>query len=835
MRNILFTICFFCYSVVALAQLKSPADYFPNYGKQVTYYHQVEEYFNYLVQNSKNIQYRKYGITTQERNLNAYYISSESNLNQLEKIRLQHLSNIGMHSGKTEAIQDKVIVWLSFNVHGNEIGAIESALKVAFQLLSPENKEAQQWLKETIVILDPCLNPDGFSRYANWLRDISGSKTHPKLSDREHMEPWPGGRQNHYVYDLNRDWAWQTQIESQQRMDFYHEWMPNIHVDVHEMGYNEPYFFPPAAEPFHDQITNYQKEFHQKVGAFTAKKFDKQGWMYYSGERFDLFYPSYGDTYPSFNGAIGMTYEQGGIGAGRAIQKQNGEILTLQDRIDHHTTAVLAAVELASKQKENLIKEFNHYFKENRKNPKSKYKTYVVKNSPKNTELLKLLKRNRIESAFAAAILKTKGLHYQSNIEKSFIIEPDDIIIKTDQPKSVLTQVLFDLNPRLTDSLTYDITAWALPFAYGVETYALKSDITIKTQTHLESKAKIQPSEMPVAYYIGWNDRNSTSTLSKLLQQNFRVRYAKKNSNFGTTKIKAGGLIVAKGDNIMIPDFETSLIKILEENSEYIGLESGFGSSGADLGGEYYPLIQTPKVMLFAGNKVSNIDFGQVWFYMDKVIDYPVSIVDTQNFFRINWSEYNTLVMPEGNYNFSEAEMKVLDDFVNRGGKIIAIGNALSTFEDREGYKLTAFATNEEKELVKKEQEELLLKNRFSNYDANERRFINTNFTGAIIENKVDTTHPLSFGLGDPYFSIKTSDKSYKLLKGVQNVIYVPKDYKSFGFIGSSVKKSLQEIVTYSVEYKGNGTVIYMVDNPLFRGFWENGNLLFSNALFFVK
>ncbi|RZJ52868.1 MAG: hypothetical protein EOO45_31580, partial [Flavobacterium sp.] len=346
MKNFI-AVLFICFGIALNAQVVSPGEFLPNYGRQVSYYHQVENYFNHLVANSQYIQQRPYGQTTQERNLNAYYISTPENLNNLENIRLTNLSNIGL-SSRPSSVNEKAIVWLSFNVHGNEAGAIESAMSVAFELVNPNNPETKKWLENTIVILDPCLNPDGFARYSNWLRDISGRETHPGLNDREHMEPWPGGRQNHYAYDLNRDWAWQTQIETQQRMELYNLWMPQVHVDVHEMGYNEPYFFPPAAEPFHDFITKAQRDFHNTIGEATSKKFDAQGWNYYTRERFDLFYPSYGDTYPSFNGAVGMTYEQGGIGAGRAISLANGNVLTLQHRIDHHKTAVLAAVETAS-------------------------------------------------------------------------------------------------------------------------------------------------------------------------------------------------------------------------------------------------------------------------------------------------------------------------------------------------------------------------------------------------------------------------------------------------------------------------------------------------------
>ncbi|WP_333695049.1 M14 family zinc carboxypeptidase [Flavobacterium sp.] len=820
-----------CNSV--FSQVQSPAEFLPNYGKQVTFYHQVEAYFKHLTEQSQWIKHQTYGQTTQERNLNAYFISTPENLKNLEVIRKNHLHEIGLYPNKSLDYKDVNVIWLSFNVHGNEIGAIESSLAIAFELINPKNSNTQKWLEDTVVILDPCLNPDGFSRYANWLRDISGKKTHPGLTDREHMEPWPGGRQNHYVYDLNRDWAWQTQLESQLRMNLYHEWMPMVHVDVHEMGFNEPYFFPPAAEPFHEQITPFQRDFHKKIGELTSKKFDKEGWMYYSGERFDLFYPSYGDTYPSFNGAIGMTYEQGGIGAGRAVNLKNGTVLTIQDRIDHHKMAVMAAVELSFVLKENLRKEFRNYFRDSRKKPKGKYQTYIVKNNAKNQELLKLLNRNRIETFFADETRKLTGYHYQSNKEKTFTVEPNDIIVSVNQPRAVLTQVLFEPHHKLSDSLSYDITAWALPMAYGVDSYALKTPLSIKTKTQINSYTTPLPSAV-YAFYIPWNNRSSARVLSQLHQNKIKVRYAKKEVLFGNQKIERGGLIVTKGDNTGIQNFENTVSKLISEKSDFVGLESGFAENGGDLGGENYPLLSAPKVLVLGGAGVSNIDFGQVWFFMDQVVEYPLSIVEMAHFNRINWSDYTTLILPDGWYNFSDNQKKQIDEFIDKGGKVIAIDGALSVFEDREGYSLTAYATEEEKSNAQKSNEEEQLKSRYLDFEGYERRSISSFIPGAIIENRLDRTHPLAFGLGENYFSLKTSDRSYKVLKNVQNVVYIPQNYISSGFIGHKLKKNIEETVSFAVEYKRNGKIIYMIDNPLFRGFWENGNLLFSNALFLV-
>lgn len=813
------------------AQLLSPKQYIPSYENQVTFYNEVENYFGYLCKNSTQIKHIPYGKTYQGRNLNAYIVTSNNNLNQLEKIRLAHLSQTGLVNETTNK-SEKAIVWLSFNVHGNEIGAIESAMQITYELLN--NTEYQSWLNDLIIIIDPCLNPDGFSRYANWLRDVSHKNTHPSLSDREHMEPWPGGRQNHYIYDLNRDWAWQTQIETQQRIALYHLWMPQVHVDVHEMGFNEPYFFPPAAEPYHEQITPYQREFHKKIGEITSKKFDKEGWLYYSGERFDLFYPSYGDTYPSYNGAIGMTYEQGGIGAGRAVTLKNGDVLTIKDRIEHHTKAVLAAVELSYLEKNNLNKNFFTFFKESRSNPKSKFKTYIIKKNEKNKQLVELLQKNRIEYFYANEKLNTRGWHYQTAKETSFTIEPNDLIISVNQPKAVLTQVLFEPNSKLSDSLSYDITAWSLPFAYGVETYGLKNFTTIKTKPLLE-KTEILFSNNFYAIYIPWNGTHSAKILSAFIKKNGKVRMVKKASIVNDIALQLGGLIITKADNKHLIEFDKVIKELIQEKDDVKILPSGFANGGGDLGGENYPLLQAPKILLLAGKEVSNIDFGMVWYHIDNVLQYPLSVVDIQYFNRISWSDYTTLILPDGYYSFTESQRKTIDDFVFKGGKIIAMNGALQLFEDKQGYNLTPFATEEEKELAKKEADQAQLSERFLNYEGIERRFMSALIPGAIIENVIDTTHPLCYGLGTKYFSLKTSERYYKPLKNALNPIYVPKDYKSYGFIGSKLKSKLEETATFSIDYVGNGKVIYMVDNPLFRGFWENGNLLFSNALFLVE
>ncbi|WP_413998634.1 M14 family zinc carboxypeptidase [Flavobacterium sp. W1B] len=835
MKKTLFSLLFLLLAVVSVsAQLKSPSEFLPNYGKQVSYYHQVEAYFNQLTEQSTSIKKQKYGQTSEERDLNVYYISTPENLANLDQIRNNNLAAIGLSDKRTKTVGDKVIVWLSFDVHGNEIAGTESALTVAYELLNPANPESKTWLENTIVILDPCLNPDGYARYGNWLREISGKRTHPELNDREHMEVWPGGRYNHYVFDMNRDWAWQTQIESQQRLALYNDWLPQVHVDVHEMGYNSPYFFPPSAEPWHEYIEKFQKDFHNILGEKISKKFDQENWLYNTRERFDMFYPSYGDTYPTYNGAVGMTFEQGGIGAGREVLLENGSLLTIQERLTHHAKAVLTTVGAASSEADNLIQGFRGFMTNSRKTIKGNYRTYVLKNNPKLEQLADLLKKNRIEFAYADGNQKASGFNYQTQKDKSFSIEPNDLIIKVDQPKAILTQVLFEPYQKLNDSLSYDITAWALPLAFGVEGYALKTSPALKTKATIEAAIQNTP-ENVYAFHIPWNNRISAQVLALLHQKNIKVRSALKKAVFGQITVEVGGLIVSKGDNPKVVDFEKKVSEIIKIKKDYNLITTGYSVNGKDLGSENFNLLKAPKIALLSGKGVGSTEFGSVWFYLDEVVGYPVSIVETSNFNRLNLTTYNTLILADGNYDFSNDQQKRIEDWIKNGGKVIAMNNALSVFTDKEGYALSLFESEEDKKASEKEVKDIELKERFLDYEGTERRAISSTISGAIIENVLDVTHPMSFGLGDKYFSLKTDDKRYSLLKKALNVAYVPKDYKSYGFIGHNIKNKLSKTVSFAVESKEKGKVIYMIDNPLFRGFWENGNLLFSNALFLVN
>ncbi|WP_455168994.1 M14 family metallopeptidase, partial [Aegicerativicinus sediminis] len=360
MKNLFSLVIFITINFCLGQNISSPSEFLGyELGSEFTRHHRVIDYFKEISETLPGqVVLKQYGSTYEGRPLYVAIISSSKNIGNLEQIRRAHMGNTGIMENTGN---DFPIVWLSYNVHGNEASSTEASMLTLYKLLT----EKTDWLENVVVIIDPCINPDGRDRYVNWYNQ---TRNHPYSANRnssEHREPWPGGRPNHYLFDLNRDWVWASQIETQARLKIYNDWMPHIHVDFHEQYINDPYYFAPAAEPFHENITDWQREFQTIIGKNHAKYFDQNGWLYFTRERFDLLYPSYGDTYPTFMGAIGMTYEQAGHGlAGLGINNDEGIELTLKDRLLHHTVTGLSTVEMAVSNAPKMLSEFKQFFSE---------------------------------------------------------------------------------------------------------------------------------------------------------------------------------------------------------------------------------------------------------------------------------------------------------------------------------------------------------------------------------------------------------------------------------------------------------------------------------------
>ncbi len=824
-----------------LGQIPTPADFLGyELGERFTRHAQVLGYFEQVAEQKATVTLVRYGETNEHRPLAVTYITSPENVAQLAAIQVANLARTGLGEGDSQVFNDLAIVWLSYNVHGNEAVSTEAAMRVLYELASGNNAQAVEWLKNTVVIIDPCINPDGRDRYVNWYNQKANTILNPHPESWEHDEPWPGGRMNHYLFDLNRDWAWATQQETQERLKLYNQWLPHIHADYHEQGINSPYYFAPAAEPYHAVITDWQRELQNMIGKNNARYFDEAGWLYFTRERFDLLYPSYGDTYPMFNGAIGMTYEQGGSGrAGLAVLTEEGDTLTLEDRISHHVTTSLSTIEIASQNAERIVQEFSDFYRQSQRGELGSYQSYVVKadNNPEKIMALRsLLDTHYIRYEESTASRNLSGFSYRQNGEVDFRLEEGDLVISASQPKSVLLQTLFEPEAELSDSITYDITAWAIPYAYDLNAYALTTNIN-STQQFAETTFTSQSVEgSAYAYVSKWNGVQDARFLSQLIQHGIKVRYATRDFSVEGQAFDAGTLIVTRANNQALgTQFDQKVVALANSlQQEVIPIRTGYVESGFDLGSGEIRYIEPPKVLLAAGEDISPYGFGEIWYFFEQELQYPVSVVNAQELEGVDLSTYNTLILPSGQYRTALEEVN-LRNWIKGGGKVIALENALSYFKEQEEYQLSEFGNDQEQKRITRQKDDYQEQRQLASYDERERRSISNYISGSIFKLRLDNTHPLGMGYPEHYFTLKRGSKRYGYLaEGWSVATLANQESLVSGFAGAEAQKQLSNSLIFGVEESGDGSIVYMADNPLFRAFWQNGKLLFSNALFLV-
>lgn len=810
--------------------LKSP-DQFLGYtlGDRFTPHYKIVQYFEHAASAMPQMmKLEQYGETYEGRSLLIAIISSPENIVRLEEIRKNNLRLAGLLNDKEADMSAPSIVWLSYNVHGNEASSSEVAMKTSYELLSNANGQTKQWLQNTVVIIDPCLNPDGRDRYVNWYNQMMGKNADPGENAREHNEPWPNGRTNHYNFDLNRDWAWQTQVETIQRIKKYNEWIPQVHVDFHEQGVDNSYFFAPAAEPFHEVITPWQRSFQTTIGKNHAKYFDEKGWLFFTKERFDLFYPSYGDTYSLYNGSIGMTYEQAGHGrGGLGIETKSDDTLTLRERIAHHFTTSFSTIEISSSNTRPLISAYKKYFDDGKKGLVGTYRTYIVSGADekKLTGLKKLFINNQIRYSNALNGRVVKAYNYFNGREENYTTTGKDLVISSAQPKAALVKVLFEPVSMLSDSATYDITAWALPYAFGIQSYA-----TMESIPGQQADVKMENfsiNENAYGFLINYTSFDDGKLLAALLKNNIKVRVAEKDFVYNGVKFNRGTLFVLRKGN------ENNISKFLslarQFNNEMNAVSAGFMESGFDFGSDKFRLLKMPRIVLLTGKESVAEAAGEVWHLFDQQVDYPITLINSEGF-SFGQNDIDVLIIPNGFYKLlnDKDALTELKAWVKRGGKIIAMENAVNQLAKNEiGIQLKK--VEDEKE--KKEADKNIYKN-VRKYEDRENEEITNNIAGAIYKIELDNSHPIAFGYPSYYFSLKLNTNIYEFAKDGWNVGIIKKEKQISGFVGSKIKEKIADGTVIGVTPMGRGSVIYFADDPLFRSFWENGKLLFMNAVF---
>jgi hypothetical protein len=810
-------------------------------GGRFTHWERIEAYLGALAAASPRVKVWEYGRTYEGRALELVAISSPENLAHLEEIRLARLrlaDPASLAAGEREALEKRlpVVVWLAYGVHGNEASSSEAAMVVAYTLAAGLGETADL-LRKTIVLIDPLSNPDGRERYVHAFEQRQGGEPNSHRAAAEHWEPWPGGRQNHYLIDLNRDWAWATQQESRGRVAAYRAWEPQVYVDFHEMGADSSYFFPPAAEPVHPKIDRRVVGWLDTFGRANAEAFDHHGWVYYKSENYDLFYPGYGDSYPSLHGAIGMTYEMAGGGrGGLAIAHLDGTVLTLADRIARHLTTSLATFRTAARNAHALLRDYVAGRAKAGGDPVRSYLWPADQREARSLADLLSLHGIRVQQLASAAELPAQPT-FGPREEKPRRFAAGTFVVSTAQPLGNLVQALMDREAPMAQGFLarqrrrfeenreaefYDITAWSLPLAFNLRVWVASGE-PAGTRPLGAAAGGIQGSG-ELGYLVAPQGIASYRLEAELRRHGIRHRIAMAAFSQGSVDYPAGTLFVPRhGNPDGLPQLLAGLLR--DGGLSARALASSYDLEGLSLGSNEMRTVRPVRLGLLSGQGVDPTSFGFLWFLLDRQIGVAHDRLDVAHLRPADLAELDVLVLPNGDYDESigDKARAALDAWIRAGGILVAVGG--DTVKWLQSHELTAI-----KPWKAPEQDE---ESEGSSEKALAERAIAT--PGAVLATRMQAHHPLTLGLPAPP-PVLVEGSALMLPTGDprQDVLVVaPENPVIAGFAWPEAKQRLAGSLLVSAEPRGNGSVILFLHDPAFRLFWRATTPLLLNAVMY--
>ena len=772
------------------------------------------EYMKALAASSDRITLENRGTTFEGRPLVLLTITVPKNHQNIEAIREQHLAATEANA-TVDARTMPVVVNQGFSIHGNEPSGSNAALLVAYYLAAAESTAVNNMLGNMVILFDPSFNPDGLQRFAYWANSNRNKNLNPDPNDREFSEVWPGGRTNHYWFDMNRDWLPVQLPESKVRLETFHKWLPNILTDHHEMGTNSSFFFQPGIPSrTHPLTPTLNQELTRRIGDFHAKAFDKIGSFYYTEESFDDFYYGKGSTFPDINGGIGILFEQASS-RGHVQESDNG-LLTFPFTIRNQFTAALSTLEAADNMREELLQYQHDFFNNARAEGKKESARNIVfgdaKDAAKTYELAEILRRHQI---------KIYELKEDATIEGKTFKRGYSYVIPKNQKNTRLINAMFEKRTTFQDSLFYDVSAWTLPLAFNLDYAEGVSNANMGALvTDLKMPIGQVAAQSNYAYLMEWHEYYTPKVLNQILKNDLRARVAMKQFTTNGKDYDYGTIMIPVQNQSKNPDELYAFLKqIAAEGHVQIDAVATGLTQGIDLGSNQFKALTQPKVALIVGRGVSPYDAGEIWHLLDQRYDMTLTKLDTDNLERADLTRYNTIILPSGNLSKSAADK--LTGWVENGGTLIGFENAVKW--------LTA---NKLLTLEFKKSERVAKNVSFEDRsDYNGAQVIG----GAIFEAKLDRSHPINFGYKNdrlPLFRgstifINPDKQSYN------NPIQYTKNPLLSGYISKSNLDSLSLSVPYQMQRLKRGKVVAFTDNTNFRAFWFGTNKLMMNAIFF--
>ncbi len=821
-------------------------------GQEITMYHQVVDYMRALADASPRVKLDEYGKTYEGRPLIYLVISSEENQQNLEEIRQNNLrlantTELSASDAETLITSQPVITLLSYSIHGNEASTTEAAIQVAYRLAAAQDDETLDILDNSVIIMYPCVNPDGRDRYTYWYKSMQRNLLATEPYDNEHDAPWPNGRTNHYWFDLNRDWVWLVHPESRGHIGVYQQWMPQVHVDYHEQGYNNNYFTAPGTTPRNLTLPDQYEALSDTFGMANVREFDKNQISYFTREAFDFFYPGYGSSYTTVMGAIGMLTEQGGIGGGRAIETNDEFVLTLRNRLFDHYTTSFATLKKAAQKKAELRRYFYNALRP--ETSKVSTQAYILPDDSLSYlyDVLDILLKhgvniNRAEEDFSVR----DAANYRNGNSSNRQFRSGDIIVSADQPKHLFLNSIMQPQLDIEDSVMYDMATWSAPLAYNLDAYTTDQAVNVASQPISEAPSYPSGVSNPDATYafaIEWQQPHAPQALSMLWEKDYRVRSVLKPFRIDNQLFGRGSLVVLLGRNEKSGEEVQQDMQQIADSAQVriVGLNSGRVTDGIDLSSRYSRPLKAPKVAMLVDQPFSVYSSGQLWFLFDQVSKYPITRIRASSLQQTSLpklgrrygyadlNDFDVLLLPgtdDLKEVFDEQALSTLKSWVNSGGTLIATEDCVeylaqgdSSFTGVETLKAPQDSSQTAKYLPYAERED---------YYGWKRT------PGSALNSTLDNTHPLAFGMPNQLYALKFGNTALAANTKMQTVGYYndnPQELLASGYVAKDNLAHLAGHVFAGVVPMGQGKVVLFTDNTQYRMFWRGPSRMMQNAV----
>jgi hypothetical protein len=812
------------------SRIPTPRDFFGfQIGERHLRHDQLVDYLEMVATLSERVSVEEYARSYEDRPLLLLTVTAEENHREIDAIKEQHRALCDPERSAEMAIGDMpAVVWMGYSIHGNEASGSNAVPLVVYHLAAALDPEVEDMLRRMVILVDPSFNPDGLSRFTQWVNMHRGQRAIPDPHHREHVEVWPGGRTNHYWFDLNRDWLLVQHPESRGRIEKFHEWKPNVLTDHHEMGSDQTFFFQPGIPTRNNPLTPERTfELTARIASFHAERLDEIGSLYYSRESFDDFYAGKGSTYPDLNGSVGILFEQAST-RGFVKESVHGDF-DFPFAVRNQVTASFSTLEAAhTLRPELLAHQRDFYVSALEEAQREKTKAYVFgsPDDPARTfHFLELLRAHQIDVRELARDLEIGDQEFKR--EWAYIVP-------VRQPQYRLLTALFETRTSFQDSLFYDVSTWTMPLAFGLPHAELRSLPRSRTMGAPVERPEFPQGRLiggdrPYAYLFEWKGYYAPRALNRLLREEVKAKVATRpfqaETEEGKKEFDYGTIMVPMGIQEKPADIDSLMgLIVAEDGMEVFALRSGLSADGIDLGSPRFAMLKKPEVLMVVGDGVSSYDAGEVWHLLDQRYDMDLSMVEGEQLGRVDLERYTAVVMVEGGYGgISGSGKRGLKRWLEGGGTLVAMGR---------GAKWAVEDSLVAGKFKKAEDDSVRVRRAYADLARDRGARV---IGGAIFEAHLDRTHPLGYGYRDTTISVFRRGTIFAEL--AESPYAVPLQYAEepllSGYVSQKNEEALAGSAAISVGSAGRGRVITIMDRVNFRAFWYGTNKLFANALFF--